>query len=78
MKRKDEYIVGHSDCGIVAAVTKREVAEAIACQLWREHPTGGAYITHRGRSWRYTGHWIPGLAPHKTHTCAQPAGAREG
>lgn len=61
MKRKDEYIVGHSDRGIVGAVAMRELAEAIACQLWREHPTGGAYITHRGKTWRYTGQWSSGV-----------------
>ena len=58
MRRKDEYIVGHRDHGIVAAVTLQEVAKAIAHQLWHEHPTGCAYITHRGKTWRYTGQWV--------------------
>lgn len=78
MKRRDEYIVGHSDRGIVAAVTEREMAKAIACQLWREHPTGGAYITHRGRTWRYTGEWNPVTTPSGAPTPAARAGVHGG
>lgn len=63
MKREDEYIVGHPNRGIIAAVTMREVATAIACQLWREHPKRAAYITHRGKTWQYTGQWSRALTP---------------
>ena len=68
MKRKDEYIVGHPNRGIIAAVTTREVAKAIARQLWNEHPKRAAYVTHRGETWQYAGQWRASLAPHRAST----------
>ena len=70
MKRKDEYLVGHSDRGIVAAVSTREVAKAIAAKLWHEDPSGGAYITHRGKTWQFTGQWSAVIPAVRAHTSA--------
>lgn len=70
MKRRDEYIVGHPNRGIVAAVAVHEVAKAIACQLYHEHPKSAAYVTHRGKTWHYAGEWSAALTPNTARTVA--------
>ena len=47
-----------------------EVAKAIACQLYHEHPKSAAYVTHRGKTWHYAGEWSAALTPNTARTVA--------